>query len=114
MERAKAAHEPCWYGVRKGASGQWIGDRKQTTAWEIEHDETAEGGHGTQKPVACMAIPITNHAGDVYDPFLGSGTTLVAAEQLGRRGYGMELEPRYVAIALERLERLGVVGAQAA
>jgi DNA modification methylase len=50
-----------------------------------------------------MARPIRNHAGDVYDPFLGSGTTMVAAEQLGRICYGMEIEPKYVAVTLERI-----------
>ena len=62
----------------------WHGDRKQTTVREINLDKNVEGGHSTQKPVECMARPIRNHAGDVYDPFLGSGTTMVAAEQLVR------------------------------
>jgi DNA modification methylase len=61
--------------------------------------------HPTQKPVALFETPITNHlrAGEaVYDPFLGSGTTLVAAERLGRRCYGMEIDPRYSQVAIER------------
>jgi len=62
-------HEPCFYVVRKGATASWIGDRKQCTVWDISADEDAPGNHGTQKPVECMARPIRNHAGDVYDPF---------------------------------------------
>jgi DNA modification methylase len=50
-------------------------------------------------------IPIANHTGDVYDPFLGSGTTIIAAERLGRRCYAMEIDPRYVAVALKRWEQ---------
>ncbi len=59
-------------------------------------------GHGTQKPVKCMARPIRNHEGDVYDPFLGSGTTVIAAEKLNRACYGMEIEPRYVDVIRRR------------
>jgi len=55
-----------------------------------------------------MARPIRNHEGDVYDPFLGSGTTMVAAEQLGRICYAMEIEPKYVAVALERMSAMGL------
>ena len=97
-----AQHEPCWYAVRKDAPTHWRGDHSQTTLWEIGRDRN-EGGHSTQKPVECMARPLRNHSGDVYDPFLGSGTTMVAAEQLGRVCYGMEIEPRYVAVALQRM-----------
>jgi DNA modification methylase len=58
--------------------------------------------HGTQKPVEVMARPIRNHTGDVYEPFSGSGSGLIAAEQLGRRCYAMEIEPKYVQMAIER------------
>jgi ParB-like chromosome segregation protein Spo0J len=85
-------HEPCWYAVRQGASAAWAGDRSQTTVWEIDHlnfrstattdDPWTE--HATQKPLEAMARPIRNHRGDVYDPFAGSGTTLVAADKLAR------------------------------
>jgi len=98
-------HEPCFYAVRKGATASWTGDRSQTTLWPVNLDANVEGGHSTQKPVECMARAIRNHEGDVYDPFLGSGTTLIAAEQLGRRAFGMEIEPRYVDIALARWEK---------
>ena len=97
-------HEPCWYAVRR--KGNWTGDRKQTTLWTI-----ASGGqdtdtvHGTQKPVECMRRPMLNNTepGDaVYDPFLGSGTTLIAAESCGRLCRAMEVDPRYVDVAVRR------------
>lgn len=96
-------HEPCWYAVRKGRPAKRTSDRTQTTLWEINLDRNVEGGHSTQKPVECMARPIRNHQADeVYDPFVGSGTTLIAAEQLGRRCYGIDIAPQYVAVTLER------------
>ena len=102
-------HEPCWYAVRKGATARWKGAKGETSVWRIGPDEAAPGGHSTQKPVECMARPIRNHdAPEVCDPFLGSGTTVVAAEQEGRICYGMEIEPKYVAVTLERLASLGL------
>ena len=80
----------------------------QSSVWDIALDKNVEGGHSTQKPVECMARPIRNHEGDVYDPFLGSGTTMVAAEQLGRVCYGIEIEPRYTAVCLERMANMGL------
>lgn len=97
-------HEPCWYAVRKGENAGWIGDRKQTTLWEIDKPLKSETGHSTQKPIACMETPLRNHEGDVYDPFLGSGTTLIAAEKTGRKCYGMELDPRYCDVIVKRWE----------
>lgn len=97
-------HEPCWYAVRKGATAAWIGDRKQTTLWEINLDKNTEGGHSTQKPLECMARPIRNHSFEiVYDPFVGSGTTIVACENLGRKCRAIEIAPQYVAVTLERM-----------
>ncbi len=102
-------HEPCWYAVRKGAQAHWIGDRTQTTVWDIDLDCNVEGGHSTQKPLECMARPIRNHDSDlVYDPFLGSGTTMVACQLLGRRCLAIEISPAYVAVALERLAGMGL------
>ena len=102
-------HEPCWYAVRKGQVAHRTDDRTQTTLWQINLDKNIEGGHSTQKPVECMARAIRNHTfPDVYDPFLGSGTTMVAAEQLGRICYGMEIEPKYVAVTLERMSGMGL------
>ena len=105
-------HESCWYAVREGRSGHWGGDRRQTTVWEIannnpfgngQREET--WGHGTQKPVECMRRPIDNNSRPgqaVYDPFLGSGTTLIAAEMTGRLCYGLELNPAYVDVVVQR------------
>lgn len=105
-------HEPCWYGVRKNATAEWIGDRKQTTLWQIANMHRTQGDvddgktvHSTQKPVECMARPMRNHSGDVHDPFLGSGTTMLAAQNLGRICYGMELSPGYCAVILDRMQR---------
>jgi DNA modification methylase len=103
-------------GVRKGETADWIGDRKQTTVWEIptihsfKNGNNAEewglnGVHSTQKPIECMAKPIRNHSGDVYDPFGGSGTTMVACEQLDRTCYMIELEPRYVQVIINRMRK---------
>lgn len=97
-------HEPCWYAVRKGGNAGWIGDRSQTTLWEIDKPRKSETGHSTQKPIQCMETPLKNHEGDVYDPFLGSGTTLIAAEKTGRKCYGMELDPKYCDVIVKRWE----------
>ena len=80
-------HETCLYAFRKGESADWIGDRKQTTVWEIPKAAKLETGHSTQKPLECMERPIRHHKGDVYDPFVGSGTTILAAEAQGRTCY---------------------------
>ena len=99
-------HEPCFYAVRKGASGHWAGDRAQTTLWEISSTgQDTETAHGTQKPVECMRRPMENNSQPddaVYEPFSGSGTTLIAAEQTGRRCLAMELSPVYVDMAVQR------------
>jgi DNA modification methylase len=104
-------HEPCWQATRKGKSHDWIGDRKQTTVWDIDnllskHDSDSKTVHGTQKPIQCMGRPIRNHSGDVYDPFLGSGTTMVAAHQLNRKCYGIEIDPKYCQVIVDRMRKL--------
>lgn len=81
----------------------------KSVLWQIPKPTKSETGHSTQKPVECMARPIRNHGGpndDVYDPFAGSGTTIIAAEQLGRRCYAMELEPAYCDVIVTRWENL--------
>lgn len=96
-------HEPCWYAVRKGKKGLRTADRTQTTLWNVDKPQKSETGHSTQKPVECMARPIRNHESElIYDPFCGSGTTIIACEQLGRKCRAMELHPGYVAMALKR------------
>lgn len=97
-------HEPCWYTVRKGRSGHWSGDRKQTTVWAIPHQKS-ETGHSTQKPVECMKRPIENNSSPgqaVYEPFSGSGTTIIAAEMTGRYCHAIEIDPAYVDVAVRR------------
>ncbi|MBZ0130228.1 MAG: site-specific DNA-methyltransferase [Rhodobacteraceae bacterium] len=102
-------HEPCWYAVKKTGKGHWAGDRKQTTLWQIANkDQDADTVHGTQKPVECMRRPILNNSSPgqaVYEPFMGSGTTLIAAETTGRVCYGIELKPAYVDVAVERWQQ---------
>ena len=97
-------HEPCWYAVR--GKGHWSGGRKQTTLWPIPNrDQDAETVHGTQKPVECMRRPMGNNSSRgqaVYEPFCGSGTSIIAAEQIGRVCYAMEISPQYVGVILER------------
>lgn len=100
-------HEPAWYAVRRGATAGWIGDRTQTTVWEIASLNPAgrqeeRVSHGTQKPIECMERPIRNHEGDVYDPFVGSGTTIIAAERQRRDSFTCDLDPRCVGMALAR------------
>ena len=102
-------HEPCWYAVRKGQTAKWIGTKDQTTIWEAASPKQISSGskeqkfdHPTQKPIALMERPIKNHDGAVYEPFGGSGTTLMASETLGRNCYSTEIEPRFVDVILTR------------
>jgi len=106
-------HEPCWYAVR--GKGNWTGDRKQTTVWEIASPLQIMSGskeekmeHPTQKPIECMKRPIENNStrGDaIYDPFVGSGTTLIAAEMTERRCYAIEIEPAYCEVVIQRWQK---------
>lgn len=98
-------HEPCFYAVRKGKTGQWHGDRKQSTIWDIDKPNKSETGHSTQKPVETALRPLLNNSKRedyVYEPFNGSGTTIIAAEQCGRHMLAMELAPEYVDLAVRR------------
>jgi DNA modification methylase len=105
-------HETCWYAVREGKASHWRGDRTQTTVWEIANNNPfgnqqreQSWGHGTQKPVECMRRPIANNSRPgqaIYDPFLGSGTSLIAAEMTGRVCFGLELNPVYVDVVVKR------------
>jgi len=98
-------HEPCWYVVRKGSTASWVGDHSQTTLWQIDKNLKSETGHGTQKPVECMRRPIENNASPgqaVYEPFSGSGTTIIAAEMTGRVCHAIEIAPAYVDVAVKR------------
>ena len=88
--------------------GHWSGDRTQSTLWSIPNrDQDAQTVHGTQKPVECMRRPMLNNSSPgqaVYEPFSGSGTSIIAAETCGRACYAVELDPAYVDVALRRWE----------
>jgi DNA modification methylase len=97
-------HEPCWYAVRK--KGNWTGDRKQTTLWTIPSgSQDAETKHATQKPVECMRRPMLNNSNPgqaIYEPFLGSGTTLIAAQSSQRVCFAIEIDPLFVDLSIRR------------
>lgn len=102
-------HEPCIYAVRKGKKHNWQGSRKENSLWEIDKPQKSETGHSTQKPVECMARPIRNNTYEmesVYDPFIGSGTTMVASHQLNRKCYGMEIDCKYCEVIVNRMLKL--------
>ena len=101
-------HEPCIYGWLDGASHKWHGDRKQTTVWDIDRPSRSEE-HPTMKPIPLCCKPLENSSkqGDiVLDVFLGSGSTMVAAHQLKRKCYGMELDPKYCQVIIYRMKKL--------
>lgn len=101
-------HEPCLYGWKDGAAHHWYADRKQTTVLEFDKPLRSEE-HPTMKPVKLFAYLVRNSSrpGDlVLDPFAGSGTTVIACEQLKRRAAVMELDPHYASVIVERWERL--------
>ena len=98
-------HEPCLYVHRKGKTHNWQGSRSESTLWQIIPRGCT--GHGTEKPVECMERPIRNNTEKgqaVSDPFLGSGSTLIACEKTGRRCFGMEIDPKYCDVVLARWE----------
>lgn len=100
-------HEPCFYMVRKkqGSTGHWGGDRSQSTLWKIDKPQKSETGHSTQKPVECMLKPIKNNSSPgqaVYEPFSGSGTTIIAGEMSERSVHAIELNEAYVDVAVLR------------
>jgi len=95
-------HEPCLYAVK--GSANFIGASNEVTVWDIEQPHRNEL-HPTQKPVECMERAIRNHrTGIILDPFLGSGTTLIAAQKTGRKCYGLEIDPIYCDVIVKRWE----------
>ena len=106
-------HEPCPFGWKKGGRHQWYSDRKQTTVWEYDRPRASKD-HPTMKPVALMAYPIQNSTMTnciVLDPFLGSGSTLIACEQTNRICYGIELDEKFVDVIVKRyIEQKGSTG----
>ena len=98
-------HEPIFYGWIEGGSHKFEGDRKQTTVWEYDRPKRSEG-HTTMKPVQLVARAISNSSkGDdlIADLFIGGGSTMVAAHQLKRKCYGMELDPKYCQVIIDRM-----------
>jgi len=106
-------HEPCWY-VRK-PKAPWLGKAGEfTTVWDLSSPKQvmSKSGeekfdHPTQKPIECMRRPLLNHIERgqlVYEPFLGSGTTLIAAERTERRCLGIEIDPAYIDVCVQRWE----------
>lgn len=105
--------EPCWYSVRKGATAKWIGSRDQSNIWDAASPKQVMSGssetkedHPTQKPLLCMERPVANHDfADVFEPFSGSGTTIIACERQKRRCFAVEIDPNFVDVAVSRYER---------
>lgn len=111
-------HESCLYAVRRDSNSHWQGSRTQSTVWDInspvgftakEEGPDGKTGHGTQKPVECMKRPIENNSAPgefVYDPFVGSGTTIIAAELAARRCLAMEISPAYADMSVRRWQEI--------
>ena len=100
----KQKHEPCLYWTPKGNKTNFCGATTETTIWEINKDGINEF-HPTQKPISLCCKAINNHNGEsVLDLFGGSGSTLIACEQLNRKCYMMELDPKYIDVIIERWE----------
>jgi len=101
-------HEPCLYGWKEGAAHNWYTDRKQTTVLDFDRPmRNAE--HPTMKPLPLISYQIGNSSkrGDIVaDSFLGSGSTMVASHQLDRICYGMELDPKYCQVIIDRMLKL--------
>ena len=103
-------HEPCLFGWKLGGKHQWYSDRKQTTIWEYDRPKSSKE-HPTMKPVALMAYPVQNSCMSnciVLDPFLGSGSTLIACEETNRICYGIELDEKFADVIVRRyIEKVG-------
>ena len=101
-------YEPCIYAHKVGESIQWFGDTDEKTVWELKNDQKNKL-HPTQKPVELAERALKNSSKKtqiVYDCFLGGGTTMVACHQLGRKCYGMELDPKYCQVIVDRMLKL--------
>ena len=97
-------HEPCLYGWKKKGKHQWYSDRKQTTIWSFEKSKK-NTDHPTMKPIPLLAYPIKNSSMSntlILDPFLGSGSTLIACAETDRICRGIELDPKYADVIVKR------------
>jgi DNA modification methylase len=100
----KPRHEPCLYFKPKGSTLRWCGSTTEATVWDQARDGINEF-HPTQKPIALASKAIGNHdAKTVLEMFGGSGSTLIACEQLGRKCYAMEISPKYCDVIIQRWE----------
>lgn len=102
-------HHPCFYSVRKNRTAHWKGDRKQSTLWQIDKQAKNASGISSEKPVECMLRPIENNSSEgqaVYDPFLGSGSGLIAAHMSDRVMIGLDIEPRCIDVCIKRYQQL--------
>ena len=100
-------HEPCMYGWQQGNQPTLRPPASMTTVWAVDQKGEQDGIHPTQKPVELFRRPLLFHTkpGELcYEPFLGSGTCVIAAEQLGRRCFAMDQEPAYIDCAVRRWE----------
>ncbi|CAK0772824.1 Methyltransferase (modular protein) [Gammaproteobacteria bacterium] len=103
-------HEPCWYAAKPNGDRNWKGGRTQMTVWDIksvifEKDGGGKTSHPTQKPVEIYTRALEHHTNQgeyVYEPFGGSGTSIIACEKLGRRSLAIELDPKYCDVIVKR------------
>jgi DNA modification methylase len=103
-------HELCFYGWIRGKPCVWHGDKSQTSVWNLGESQSGRL-HPTQKPLELFRRPMANHSKQgeiVYEPFAGSGSQFLAAEEMGRRCFGIEIEPKYCSVVLERMSLLGL------
>jgi DNA modification methylase len=104
----KWKHEPIIYGWKQGKERTWKGDNKQDTVWNIDRPSRSEE-HPTMKPIELCEKAIKNSSNEsslIFEPFTGSGSTMVAAHQLKRKCYGMELDPKYCDVIVNRMKAL--------
>lgn len=103
----QSKHEPCLYGWFDNGTHSWYSDRKQESVWLAKSKK--EEGHTTPKPIDIVSKALTNSSLPnhlIFDLFLGSGSTMVAAHQLQRKCYGMELDPKYCQVIVDRMQKL--------
>lgn len=104
----KWKHEPIIYGWKQGKERTWKGDNKQDTVWNIDRPSRSEE-HPTMKPIELCEKAIKNSSNEsslIFEPFTGSGSTMVASHQLKRKCYGMELDPKYCQVIIDRMIKL--------
>jgi site-specific DNA-methyltransferase (adenine-specific) len=103
----QSKHEPCMYGWFNNGTHKWYSDRKQESVWIAKSKR--EEGHNTPKPIEIITKAVNNSSKTkhlILDLFLGSGSTMVAAHQLKRKCYGMELDPKYCQVIIDRMLKL--------